>query len=139
METRYDNGQLKEKYALRKDSEGNYIKHGKYISWYENGEKKQEGEFKTVRKMVYTPFGMIADKRILKENSKMVNESGYGFIGMRMDRRNLRQSLRTIKKMENVLSGMRMDRSDMRGTLRMINELENGSAGTTTFWCATRV
>jgi hypothetical protein len=109
LETRYDNGQLKEKYALRKDSEGNYIKHGKYVSWYENGEKKQEGEFKTVRKMVYTSFGMITDKRILKENSKMVNESGYGFIGMRMDR------------------------SDMRGTLRMINELENGSAGTTTF------
>ena len=46
LETRYDNGQLKEKYAVKKDAEGNYIKQGIYESWYENGQKKQKGTFK---------------------------------------------------------------------------------------------
>ena len=41
IETRYDSGQLKEKYAVKKDAEGNYIKDGAYVSWYEGGQKKQ--------------------------------------------------------------------------------------------------
>ena len=50
LETRYDNGQLKEKYEVRKDNEGNYIKHGSYVSWYEEGQKKQEGFYKNNKK-----------------------------------------------------------------------------------------
>jgi len=46
LETRYDDGQLKEQYEVRKNKVGSYIKHGKYIRCYENGKKQQEGIFK---------------------------------------------------------------------------------------------
>jgi hypothetical protein len=41
-ESKYDNGQIKESFLVRKDSEGNYIKEGLYTSWYLNGQKKSE-------------------------------------------------------------------------------------------------
>ena len=43
---KYDSGQLKEKFEGRINPKGIYIKHGIYVSWYENRQKKQEGEFK---------------------------------------------------------------------------------------------
>jgi len=50
LETRYDSGQLNEKYEVKKDAAGNYVKHGSYGSWYENGKQKQEGTFKDDKK-----------------------------------------------------------------------------------------
>ena len=39
--TLYENGQIKETWTVKLDSDNNYIAHGKYIAWYENGQKKQ--------------------------------------------------------------------------------------------------
>jgi len=45
-ESKFQNGQLKEQYFVIKDKQGNFIKVGKYISWYENGQKESEETYK---------------------------------------------------------------------------------------------
>jgi len=40
----YDNGNLKEKYYVKKIDD-NFLKHGEYLSWHENGMKKQKGAY----------------------------------------------------------------------------------------------
>jgi uncharacterized protein len=40
--TYYNNGQPKEQWTVLRDSSDNYIGQGKYVAWYENGQKKQE-------------------------------------------------------------------------------------------------
>jgi antitoxin component YwqK of YwqJK toxin-antitoxin module len=42
---KYDNGQLKERVSTFQDKNGNLIKQGAFIQWYENGQKKQQGTF----------------------------------------------------------------------------------------------
>lgn len=46
IECKYDNGQTKEKYFVKKDSRGNFIKHGLYQSWHQNGMLEQSGKYK---------------------------------------------------------------------------------------------
>lgn len=45
-QVRYPNGQLSEQYYVIKDNKGNYLRDGKYLMWYENGQKKAETTFK---------------------------------------------------------------------------------------------
>ena len=44
-DVRYPNGQLKERGQVQQDREGNFRKVGKWIVWYENGQKAAEGMF----------------------------------------------------------------------------------------------
>ena len=44
--SRYNNGQLKEKYHTKKDCNGSFVKEGLYESWYLNGMKESEVTFK---------------------------------------------------------------------------------------------
>jgi antitoxin component YwqK of YwqJK toxin-antitoxin module len=45
-ETKYDNGQIKEKYYVKLDRDGNYLRDGRYLRWYKNGHKEVEGFYK---------------------------------------------------------------------------------------------
>ena len=72
LETRYDSGKLKEKYAVRKNAEGTYVKHGDYISWYESGQKKQEGTFKNDKREGTHIFWYESGKKELRGAFKMV-------------------------------------------------------------------
>ena len=38
----YPNGQVKEEWTVKLDINDNYIEQGKYVAWYENGQKKQD-------------------------------------------------------------------------------------------------
>jgi len=40
--TRYSNGRLKEEYSMKKDAEGNKVKHGPYIAYWPNKKKREE-------------------------------------------------------------------------------------------------
>lgn len=42
---KYSNGQTKMRFGAIKDKNGNLIKQGDYIEWYENGQKKAQGFF----------------------------------------------------------------------------------------------
>ncbi len=42
----YENGQLHEQWTVKLDKESNYIGHGEYVAWHENGQKKQEEYWK---------------------------------------------------------------------------------------------
>ncbi len=44
-ETKYNNGQTKERYTVVKDKEGNYLWDGNYSCWYENGQVKCTGSY----------------------------------------------------------------------------------------------
>ena len=41
-ETLFTNGQVKEHWQVIRDDDQNYLAHGRYVSWYENGQKLQE-------------------------------------------------------------------------------------------------
>jgi hypothetical protein len=45
-ESKYDNGQPKELFYVKKDSNGNYVKNGSYTSYFEDGQLKEKGIFK---------------------------------------------------------------------------------------------
>jgi len=44
--TKYDDGQLKEQYYVKKDKDGDYVRSGRFQIWHENGQKKGEVHFK---------------------------------------------------------------------------------------------
>lgn len=45
-ETKYENGQIKEKYSVIQDKNGNFLRDGEYIKYYENGQKEEEKNYK---------------------------------------------------------------------------------------------
>jgi len=45
-EVHYENGQLKEQFKVIKTKDDNYLKDGKYVLFYENGQKREEGKYK---------------------------------------------------------------------------------------------
>jgi antitoxin component YwqK of YwqJK toxin-antitoxin module len=45
-EEKYPNGALKSRGYVKQDAEKNYGRHGSWIFWYENGQKKEESAFK---------------------------------------------------------------------------------------------
>lgn len=44
-ETKYENGQLQEKFFVKQTKDGSYIKDGDYKSWYENGQNEDVGKY----------------------------------------------------------------------------------------------
>jgi hypothetical protein len=46
-ENKFDNGQKKEAFSVVKDKQGNYVKDGPYAAFYQNGQKSEEGAFKS--------------------------------------------------------------------------------------------
>jgi antitoxin component YwqK of YwqJK toxin-antitoxin module len=42
-ETKFDNGQLKEQFSVLETKDGNFVKDGKYATWYQSGQPKNEG------------------------------------------------------------------------------------------------
>jgi antitoxin component YwqK of YwqJK toxin-antitoxin module len=46
-ETKYDNGQKKDEFTVVKDSAGNYVKDGPSVSFYQNGQKSEEGTYQS--------------------------------------------------------------------------------------------
>lgn len=46
IETKFANGQLKERYEIKTDNQGNEMYNGLYEAWYESGQLKAKGEFK---------------------------------------------------------------------------------------------
>ncbi len=45
-ETKFENGQTKEQFEVLENKEGSYLKDGKYISYYSNGQKSEESSYK---------------------------------------------------------------------------------------------
>jgi len=74
LETRYDSGNIKERYAVQRNAEGKYVKHGEYVCWYENGSKKQEGMFKDAKKdgqhIFWYENGQKKQEGIFKDGTK---------------------------------------------------------------------
>lgn len=68
IETKYKNGNLKEKFEITLNENGNYIKDGKYEKWYENGIKECEGEYMDGKKFGYWKFW--AENGDLKEENE---------------------------------------------------------------------
>lgn len=67
IESKYPNGSTKEIYYVKKDSKGNLLKHGKYISFHENGMKWMEVNYKydQIQKQTWNEWdenGMILQK-----------------------------------------------------------------------------
>lgn len=56
IETRHQSNNLNEKYEVRRNNSGNFIKDGKYEKWYENGLKECEGEYMEEKKFGYWIF-----------------------------------------------------------------------------------
>jgi hypothetical protein len=48
-ESKFENGQKKEAYSVVKDKQGNYLKDGPFTSFHQNGQKEQEGAYKSDR------------------------------------------------------------------------------------------
>lgn len=44
-ETRYENGRVRARFEVKTDDGGSYVKHGKYVFFYANGQKGEEGSY----------------------------------------------------------------------------------------------
>ncbi len=80
-ETRYGNCQLNEQFSVVKDEVGNYVKDGPYVSFYSNGQKQLEANYKADkldgRWQRWDDFGKIAADFTYRDGKRQGPFSGY--------------------------------------------------------------
>jgi antitoxin component YwqK of YwqJK toxin-antitoxin module len=74
QETKYPNGQSKDKYLVIKDKNGSYIRDGKYTCHYENGQIKEQGR--------YIHGQLFGLRRLYYKNGQKSFEETHGVKGL---------------------------------------------------------
>lgn len=72
---RYPNGRTKERYYVIRDNKGNFIKHGRYIAKYENGQISRACNYKygvKVGREVFWDENGRTKRQVLYENGKVI-------------------------------------------------------------------